>query len=212
MITIGFKSKSDGLLRSLFSLALGIVVLIVCIQGKTDPFSILVKVTGCFVIAAGLITLVYALIKKNEKDFPLVMTNACVDLVLGAVLLLLATTIAKVFFYFVAVILIAFAVWEMIVLMSARKFVKVGWIGYVLPLATIIFSILLFSKLDLKVLGYICAISLIVYGVAEFITAWKMRKAIKAFEVTITPEPENADVEPESADAKPEETKVDDQA
>lgn len=191
MITIGFKNNSDGIVRSLFALALGIVVLVVCLKGN-DPFSILVKVTGCFVVAAGLITLVYALIKKNEKDFPLTLTNACVDLVLGAVLFILAKPIAKIFFYFIGAALICLAVWELVVLLSARKYVKIGVAGYVLPLATIVISVLLFSKMSLNALGYVCAFSLMVYGVAEFLTAWKMRKAAKAFEISIMPVEETA--------------------
>ena len=105
MITIGFKQSGNCWLRAILALGLGIVMLINCIQG-TDPVVLLVKVCGCFVIAAGIFSLIYGLIKKNERDFSLMMVNALVDVILGAVLFLFAGAISKIFFSLVGFLLI----------------------------------------------------------------------------------------------------------
>lgn len=201
MITIGFKQSSDSWLRAILALGLGIVVLITCIQGS-DPFTILVKVCGCFVLAAGIFSLIYGLVKKNDKDFSLMMVNAVVDIILGAILFFCSTAIAKVFFYLIAVIMILFGIWQMIVLFSARKWVSTGFGVYILPILVILLGALLMAPNIGKALGYICAIVLILYGVSELITLFKIRKAIKAFEVSITPvdEPKETPAEEQTPD------------
>jgi len=194
MITIGFKQSSDSWLRAILAIGLGIVVLITCFQ-KADPFALLVKVCACFVFAAGIFSVIYAFIRKNEKDFSLMMVNAAVDLVIGAVMFFFAGAISKVFFYLIAAVLIIFGLWQIIVLFSARKYAKAGAIFYVLPAIVIVLGALLLSPNIGKALGYICGASLILYGVTEICTLYKMRKAINAYEIIINPEPENVDVQ-----------------
>lgn len=211
MITIGFKQSSDSWLRAILALGLGIVVLITCLQGS-DPFKILVKVCGCFVLAAGIFSLIYGLIKKNDKDFSLMMVNAAVDILLGAACFIFAGAIARVFFYLIAFVMIAFGIWQMIVLISARKWVKTGFLVFILPIVIVLLGVLMMAPNISKALGWICSIVLILYGVSELITLYKMRKAIKAFEISITPvEEPAAPAEPAEPATPAEDQKPDDQ-
>lgn len=178
MITFGFKTRTNNYLRAIAGIALGVVVLITCLQ-KIDPFAVLVKIVAAFVVAAGIFSLIYGLIKRDEKDFTLLMVNAVVDIVLGVIFFIFASSIAKIFFWAIAAVLIIFAVWEMIALLSARKFVKTGWM-YLLPFAVILFAILLMAPNITK--GWMCAIALILFGVSELMAALKMKKAIKLSE------------------------------
>ncbi len=182
MITIGFKQSGNCWLRAILALGLGIVMLINCIQG-TDPVVLLVKVCGCFVIAAGIFSLIYGLIKKNERDFSLMMVNALVDVILGAVLFLFAGAISKIFFYLVGFLLIFVGIWEIITLFSARKWVNTGFVSYLLPIVIIVLGTLLMAPNIGKAIGYIFSAALILYGISDILTLFKIRQAMKALEI-----------------------------
>ena len=198
MITIGFKNSSDSWVRAILAVGIGVVTLITCLQDG-DPFAILVKVCACFVLGAGIFSLIYGLIKKDEKDFSLMMVNSAVDIVLGIVMFLLAAPIAKIFFYLIGAVLILFGIWQMVVLLSARKYVASSFGFYLLPAIVILLGALLMAPNIGQAIGYICSAGLIIYGIAEICVLYKIRKALKSIEITVVEEPAaSVDEQPES--------------
>lgn len=184
MITIGFKNKSNGWIRAIVAICFGIVVLVTCLQ-QGDPFVLLVKVLASFVLAAGIFSLIFGLLKKNENTFPLILVNGAASIAIGIVMFVFAAAISKIIFYLIAFVLIFSGIWQVVVLFSARKYVDAGLGAFVGPVLTIIFGVFLTSPNFGNALGYICAAALLIYGVSEILTAMKVKKAVNNIEVDI---------------------------
>lgn len=173
MITAGFDNKSGVVLKALGAIALGVAMIFLNQKG-IDPFAVMVKAVAVFVLVSGLSTLVYALVKEQVGDKKLLLAGAAFTIVLGAMIFVFAAPITSVFFFFIAAILFLFGMWEIIVLLSLGKFGKTGWL-YVFPVLSIILSLILFAPSAQKV--YICSAALIMFGVSEIVSAWRVNSA-----------------------------------
>lgn len=195
MITVGFKNSSNGWTRAIVAICLGAVVLATCIK-QGDPFVLLVKVCASFVLAAGVFSFVYGLLRKNETAFSLLIGNAAVSIAIGIAMFVFAAPIAKVFFYLIAFVLIVSGIWQIVVLLSARKYVDAGLGSFIGPILTILLGVFLTAPNFGKAIGYICAAALFTYGISEMITAIKVKKAVKNIEINIVKEePNNPNVD-----------------
>lgn len=185
MITLGYKQSGNCWMRAALSICLGVAALVICLNGG-DIFKIFVQVCGSFVVAAGLFSLIYGLIKRKENDFALMMVNAGVDIILGAIMFAFAGGIAKVIFYLIAAVMIFFSLWQVVTLLSARKYIKAGWGFYILPIVVLALGITLMIPGIDNALGYLCSAVLIIDGTSEIVTLLEIRKAIKNFEKTVS--------------------------
>lgn len=173
MITIGFKNKTNVFAKAFAALALGCIMLYLSIR-KVDPFSILTKALALFVMISGVVTLIYSLLKKDEDSRPLLIGSSIFNIVLGILIFVFSGTISSVIFFLLAGLLFLFGLWELIVLVSLSRYGRTGWL-YVLPVLSILLSVLIISpKVDK---GYICSIALIVFGISELMSAWRVKKA-----------------------------------
>ena len=84
--------------------------------------------------------------------------------------------------------LICFGFFQLLGLGSASRVVKLGLWSYVLPFLVLAAGIFLMTKPAFlgEAIGVVAGAALIVYGVSELFSSWKMRKAIDEYEIRQT--------------------------
>ena len=76
--------------------------------------------------------------------------------------------------------LIGFGLFQMLTLFSARRLMQVGPLSFVLPFLVLAAGVFLVSKPAFvgEAIGVVAGASLIVYGVSELLSSWKMREIV----------------------------------
>ena len=128
--------------------------------------------------------------------------NAVVDIILGVLLFMFPGFVAGLLIYLIAFILICFGFFQMVSLFSANRVMKVGLLSYVLPFLVLAAGIFLITKPSFlgEAIGVVAGACLIVYGVSELLSSWKMKKAIDEYEIHQAPMTDVKDVEYEKVD------------
>ena len=189
MITFGYNNKFNGPVRAIVALALGILMII----AGDKAMNAVVKVIAIFVIASGIVSLIVSFKKKEDSTKPLILTNAVFNLLIGVVLFIFNSFFADLFIYVIGFILLAFGVFQIIALSSANRILGVGWFSFLMPvLVTAAGVFLLFNPVFAKAwISIMAGAALVVYGVSELISSWKMKKAIDEYEIhRVQPKPE----------------------
>lgn len=181
MITFGYKSRFTGPLRALTALAIGVVMLV----SKANALNIAVKIIAAFLVASGLVSLIVGLKNKQNGAFSLMAVNTVVDIFLGLILFLFPGFFANILVVFIAIALLGFALFQLVALASATRVAPVGIAAFVLP--AVVFAggmFLLFRPSFLgSALGTVAGVVLIIYGISELLSSWKMRKAIDEYDI-----------------------------
>ncbi len=180
MITLGFRNKFGGWLRSITAIVIGIIMV-----SKPETSLILtVKVLAAFLIASGIVSLVYGIINRQRGALSLMVTNAIVDIAIGVVLFIFPQEVARFMLILIGIAVLIFGIMQIIVLVSASRVVSNGFLIYILPVLCVIGGALLLIKpfSSLNALVLLAGIAVLVYGVSEFIATWKINRAMKAYE------------------------------
>ena len=166
MITFGFRNKFGGWLRAITAIVLGIIM----VSKPETSLIIVVKVLAAFLIASGIVSLVYGIINRQRGALSLMVTNAVVDIALGVVLFIFPKEIASFMLILIGILVLIFGISQIAVLISASRVVSSSFAVYILPSLCIIGGIvLLIRPFD--------SISALV------LPTWKMNRAMKATEV-----------------------------
>ncbi len=193
MFTFGYKTRFGSIVRSIAAIGVGLVMIFG--QNATET---LVKVIAWLVLAAGAVSLVYGLMKKNEGSGRVMLTNSVVDIILGLILLYNPGLIAGVIVTLIGIVLIVFGAIQLFALSGAMTLLGGGF-------GTLIFSIiaivggafLLFSPFGMRVMSIIAGCLLLFYGISDLLSARRMEKARVEYEVHRTSSPkepaDNAD-------------------
>ena len=178
MITFGYKSKLSSILRACAAIGIGLVMIL-----ATDATVTVVKIVAAFLMVVGVVSLVVGFVDRKAGSLPLLGTNAVVDLVLGVLLFLYPTQVAGFIVYAIGAVLIIFGILQLIVLIGALSLIGGGFLTLVLSICAIVGGIILvFNPFTMKVMSMLAGAALIVYGVQELMSAWKVRKAVKVQE------------------------------
>ncbi|MGN1220528.1 MAG: HdeD family acid-resistance protein [Candidatus Cryptobacteroides sp.] len=189
MITFGYNNKFNGPVRAIVALALGILMII----AGDKAMNAVVKVIAIFVIASGVVSFIVGFRKKSDSTKPLMVTNAVFDLLIGVVLFIFDSFFADLFIYVIGFILLAFGVFQIIALSSANRVLGVGWFSFLMPVLVAAAGLfLLFNPVFAKAwISIMAGAALVVYGLSELISSWKMKKAIDEYEIhRVQPKPE----------------------
>lgn len=180
MITLGFRNKFGGWLRSITAIVLGIIM----VSNPGTSLLIVVKVLAAFLIASGIVSLVYGIINRQRGALALMVTNAVVDIAIGVILFIFPKEVASFMLILIGILVLIFGIMQIIVLISASKVVNNGIFVYIMPALCIIGGALLlfrpFSSISALVL--LAGIAVLIYGVSEFIATWRINRAMKAYE------------------------------
>lgn len=184
MFTFGYKSRVNGPLRALIALVIGVLMVI----SPEKALTTVVKVIAAFLLASGLVSLFVGLRDKEKGALPLMSFNALVDVLLGLVLFLFPGFIAKFMIYLIGFVLLAFGVVQIAALFGARRIIGLGLGAFLLPtVVTLVGGFILFNPFAESVMVMIAGAALIVYGASEFLSSWRVRKAIDEYEIHQAP-------------------------
>lgn len=190
MITFGYKNKFNGPLRALTAIAIGIVMVI----SRTNALELAVQIIAAFLFASGIVSLIVGYRQRKNGTMGLMGFNGVVDIILGLLLFFFPGFVAGLLIYLIAFVLICFGFFQLLGLGSASRVVKLGLWSYVLPFLVLAAGIFLMTKPSFlgEAIGVVAGAALIVYGVSELFSSWKMRKAIDEYEIRQTNTPGQA--------------------
>lgn len=194
MITFGYKNRFSGLLRAVVAMAIGIVMVV----SKTDAMVLAVRIIAAFLLASGIVSLVAGYRSRENNQMPLMSVNGVVDILIALLIFVFPHFVAGLIVYLIGFVLIGFGIFQLITLASANRVMKVGFMAFVMPVLVLLAGAFLLARPTFigTAVGTVAGAALIVYGVSEFLSSWKMRKAIDEYEIrqTRTEEPEQEEV------------------
>lgn len=214
MFTFGYKSSFSSILRALASIGIGLVMIF-----DNEASETVVKVIAAFLFASGLVSLIYGFIRnKKEGVLPLMAVNAAVDMLLGVLLFLNPAWVAGFIITLIGIALILFGGLQLFALAGTLSLLGAGFSTLILSICAVVGgAFLLFSPFGEAVMGICAGSFLVLYGVSELISAWRIRKAKEAYEIrfnatTEEPQPDQDVIDTSGIDDAKEVdyTKVDD--
>ncbi len=180
MITLGYKTKFDSVTRAAAAIGIGLVM----VFGANAP-TLVVKIIAVLLIAAGVVSLVYGLIKNKETGiYQLLIANAVLDVVVGLLLFFNPQWIAGIIVYAIGVALILFGGLQLVALAGAMSLLGAGVSSLILSILAVVGgAFLLFNPFTIGVMSVIAGCLLILYGVSELISTFRMGKAKEEYEI-----------------------------
>ena len=193
MITFGYNSRFKGPIRALTALAIGVVMVV----SKANALNLAVQIIAAFLIASGVVSLAVGYKNRANGTFPLMAVNTVVDILLALVLFVFPGFFANLLVYLIAFALICFGIFQLVSLGSASRVFRVGVFAFVLPVLVLIGGLFLISNPSFlgSAVGIVAGVCLIIYGVSELLSSWKMRKAIDEYEIKFPKGTDNNDVD-----------------
>lgn len=181
MITFGFRNRMSGVFRAVAAIVLGIIM----VAMPSASLRILVQIVAAVLIASGLVSAVYGLANRRNGAFSLMIFNSVVDVVLGVLMFCYPDFVAGFIIVVLGVALLLLGLLQIFTLVSASSFVRMGFWAYLFPvLCTAGGALIIFRPWNIgSALTLVAGIALLVYGVSELIASWKMRKAMKEYEI-----------------------------
>ena len=179
MITFGYNSKFSSILRSLSAIAIGLVMVV-----SNNATVTVVRIIAAFLFAAGVVSFIYGFVNRKNGAMALMSVNAAVDIVIGLLLYLFPTAVAGVIVTLIGVAVLIFGIIQLIVLTGTMSLVGMGGFSLILCIFALIGGItLLFNPFSEKVMSLLAGILLIVYGVSDLISMFRVIKAREAYEI-----------------------------
>ena len=193
MITLGYKSRFNGPIRALTALAVGIVMVV----SKTNALNLAVQIIAAFLAASGIVSLAVGYKNRANGTFPLMAVNTVVDILIALVLFMFPGFFANLLVYLIAIALLFFAIFQLIALASASRVMVMGVLAFIFPILVLLSGLFLLSNPDFigSAIGIVAGVALIIYGVSELFSSWKMRKAIDEYEIKYPKDTDNNDVD-----------------
>lgn len=185
MITLGFKNKMSGVIRALTAIILGSIM----VAFPQTSLLVIVKILAAFLIASGIVSLVYGIANRANGGFSLMVTNTAVDIILGIIIFIFPAEVAGVVMFIIGLALFAFGMFQILALASANRVLRVGFVSFLLPvLCSIGGALVIFKPFGIASwLTLVVGIVLLVYGASELVSTWKVRKAMKEYEIRLDP-------------------------
>lgn len=180
MFTFGYKSSFSSILRALAAIGIGLVMVFDNAASVT-----VVKVIAAFLLASGVVSLVYGFI-RNRRDgvLPLMAVNAVVDLILGLLLFLNPVWVAGFIVMLIGIVLILFGGIQLLALAGTLSLLGAGFSTLILSICAVVGgAFLLFNPFGERIMSICAGSFLLLYGVSELISSWRIRKAKEAYEI-----------------------------
>ncbi len=181
MITFGFRNKFSGWIRAAIAILIGCVMVI-----KPETSLIfLVKVIAAIMIASGVVSLAYGIANRRNGGLGLLIFNTVVDIVIGILLFAFPEVVASFVIILIGVALLVFGIFQIAAMISAAAFVALGAWSFILPVICAGGGVLLlFNPFDAaSTMTLVAGIAILVYGLSELFSTWKMSRAIHEYEI-----------------------------
>ena len=176
MITFGYRNKLNGPLRAIVAIIIGIVMVV----SKTNALELVVRIIAALLVASGLVSLIYGYMKRADGAMSLMGFNAGVDILLGVLIFLFPGVVANLIIYIVGFLLLGFGIFQIMSLLSANRVLRLGLVSFCLPVVVTAAGAFLIARPAFlgEAIGICAGVALILYGVSELLSSWRMRKAI----------------------------------
>lgn len=200
LITVGYKNNFGTIIRAAIALALAIFIFTV-----KDAQTYMTQIVGVVIIIAGLICLIPSLTSKDDaaqeakakkkdkgKSMSLVLASITCGIatLVGLVLVLWPAKVGHLLFVVISGMLIILVALEIVVLVSTYIFMKplhlMGWLPLALGIIALIFALIFF--LNPTHIKWCLGIGLLVYGISELISMFRISKAENEYEIRFTAE------------------------
>ena len=194
MFTFGYKSRFTGPLRALTALAIGVVMVV----SKANALNLAVRIIAAFLMASGIVSLAVGYKNRQNGTFSLMAFNTVVDIFLAMILFMFPGFFANLLVFLIAFALLGFGAFQLISLASANRIFKVGLTAFLLPVVVLLFGFFLLVNPSFigSAVGVVAGVALIIYGVSELLSSWKMRQAIDEYEIKYPSQKETKEDEP----------------
>lgn len=181
MITFGFRNKFSGWIRA----ALAVIVGCILVIRPGTSLIFLVKVIAAIMIASGIVSLVYGIANRRNGGLGLLLFNTVVDILLGVLLFIFPAAVASFIIILIGAALLVFGVFQIAAMISASSYVKVTAWSFLLPVICAGGGVLLlFRPFDAaSTMTLLAGIAILIYGVSELYSTWKMTRAIHEYEI-----------------------------
>lgn len=175
MVIFGYRSRVNGPMRALIALAVGIMMVV----SPANALATVVKIIAAFMLASGVVSLIVGLKDKEKGALPLMSFNALVDVIVGLLLFMFPGVIAKFMIYLIGFVLLGFGIVQIVALFGARRVMPLGFGAFILPIVvTLVGGFILFNPFAESVMTIIAGSSLVLYGVSELLSSWRMKKVM----------------------------------
>ena len=188
MITFGYKNKFGGFLRAVAAIAIGLVMVI----SRTDAMVLAVRIIAAFLLASGIVSFLIGYRDRQNGQRPLMGVNGSVDILVALLIFIFPQFVAGLIVYLIGFALLGFGIFQLIALVSANKVMKVGVFGFVMPVLVLLAGAFLLARPAFigTAIGTVAGIALIVYGVSELVSSWKMKQAIEEYDIKFPQQPQ----------------------
>ena len=124
---------------------------------------------------------------RQNSRMPLMGVNGIVDILVALLIFLFPHFVAGLVVYLIGFALLIFGIFQLIALSSANKVMKVGFMAFVMPVLVLMAGALLLARPAIlgTAVGMVAGAALIVYGVSELLSSWKMKKAMDEYDTKI---------------------------
>ena len=209
MITFGYNNRFSGIIRAVAALAIGVVMVV----SRTDAMVLAVRIMAAFLLASGIVSLVLGYRDRQNSRMPLMGVNGTVDILIAVLIFMFPQFVAGLIVYLIGFALLAFGIFQLVALVSANRVMKVGFMAFLMPVLVLLSGAFLLARPTFigTAVGTVAGAALIIYGVSELLSSWKMRKAMDEYEIRQGPkeEPQQESQAPDVKDVDYE--KVDEQ-
>lgn len=171
MLTFGYKKKYSGFLRAAIALILGLVLLYV---GE----EYVAYVAASYFLLSALLSLVGGFVKKSREPRLLILVNSGLSLAIAVIMCLFASQLSVLIHALLGVVLIASAVFHLLVLTGLTFiFKKPKWL-LIMPVVVLVIGVLLLVRPDFisVVVSVLIGAALVLYSMSEMISSLLMRK------------------------------------
>lgn len=174
MLSFGYRSAFSCRLRALAMIAIGAVLVF-----ADNAAALMVQVVGALLLVSGGVSLLHALLGKQDPARGASFGGAVITLCFGLVLLFFSEGIAAFAIYLIAFALIVVGILQLITYIGAMAVAGLGATAPILAGLIVLGGILLlFNPFSLNIMGTIAGIFLIIYGINELVTAPRVNRAI----------------------------------
>ena len=191
MITFGYKNKFSGFLRAVAASAIGLIMVV----SRTDAMVLVVRIVAAFLLASGIVSFLVGYRDRQNGQRPLMGVNGAVDILVALLIFIFPHFVAGLIVYLIGFALLGFGIFQLIALVSANKVMKVGVFGFVMPVLVLLAGAFLLARPAFigTAVGTVAGIALIVYGLSELVSSWKMKQAIDEYDIRFPQQPEMKD-------------------
>ena len=181
MITFGYKNKFSGVLRALAALAIGVVMIV----SKADAMVLVVRIIAAVMFISGLVSVFIGFKNRKDSHMPLLGMNGVVDLIIAGLAFAFAPIVAGIVVYLIGFVLLGFGLFQLIALGSASRVMGLGIMAFVMPVLVLLAGAFLLARPAFlgTAVGAVAGVALIIYGLSELLSSFKMRKAMDEYDI-----------------------------